>query len=119
MKNEKVEREAEREKRKYLEYNKRRDEEDTIQARDDSVSKGLLDKLRTGGDQNPIVDVLTNQQSSMVTIRKNVKGLHESVREMTEEMKLLREDVRTHLSQMPALMEKVIFLKELLFLNVN
>ena len=93
-----------------MEYNKRRDEEDTIQARDDSVSKGLLDKLRTG-DQNPIVDVLTNQQSSMVTIRRNVKGLHESVREMTEEIKLLREDVRTHLSQMPALMEKVIFFK--------
>ena len=55
----------------------------------------------------PMLEVLMNQQSTIVTIRKNVKGLHESVREMTEELRLLREDSKNQFLQMPTLMEKV------------
>ena len=42
LKKDKKEREEEREKLKYLEYNKRREEGENLEARDDSVSKGLL-----------------------------------------------------------------------------
>ena len=76
------------------------------------MSKGLLTRLRNTMDSSdnltkPMLEVLLNQQSTIVTIRKNVKGLHESVKEMTEELRLLREDSKNQYLQMPTLMEKV------------
>ena len=64
----------------------------------------------TDESQAPLLDVMTNQQSNMVTIRKNVKSLHESVRELIEEVKELREDMKTTKTEIPVLMEKVILL---------
>ena len=43
----------------------------------------------------------------MITIKKNVKCLHESVRELMEEIKEMREDFKGTKKDMPELMEKV------------
>ena len=111
IKKDKMEREAAKQKQKYEEYNKRRELEEQQQAKDDSISKGLLNKAKSSlasTDVNAsILEVMANQQSNMVTVKKNVKALHESIRELMEEVKELREDMKSTKRDMPELMEKV------------
>ena len=112
IKKEKMEREALKEKRKYEEYNRRREIEEKLAAKEESVSKGLLSKVRTSMSTTEanasMLEVLSNQQSNLVTIKKNVKSLHESVRELMEEFKEVREDWKSTRREIPELMEKVI-----------
>ena len=72
IKKQKLERDAQKQRQKYEEYNKRREQEEKMEAREDSVSKGLLSKVKsslTSDQANALIlDVLTNQQSNMVII---------------------------------------------------
>ena len=114
IKKEKMEREAVKERKKYEEYNKRREAEEKQLAKEENVSLGLLNQAKTNVNVSSPTDtnasmlaVLSNQQSNMITIKKNVKCLHESVRELMEEIKELREDYKSTTRDMPELMEKV------------
>ena len=119
LKNEKKEREAEREKRKYMEYNRRRAQEEQEASRDESCSKGLLSKMRQENASEPLLEVLSNQQSNIITVKKNMKALHESVRELMEEVKMMREDIRATQQDVPTLIEKVslLILRKIHFIN--
>ena len=84
------------------------------QSKEENVSLSLLTQAKgnletSSKDSNAsMLAVMSNQQSNMVTIKKNVKCLHECVRELMEEIKELREDFKATKSDMPDLMEKVI-----------